>query len=89
MQAISDIFEAFESVPSMATALGRKYDTVLAWRLRSRIPEDAWDDVVAALAQLGHVVTADKIRSLNAPMKPRGRPAHKVVPIRSRRETRQ
>lgn len=64
----------------MAADIGRKYDTVLAWKLRGRIPEDAWDAVAEAAEGVGLSVSAELIRKLNAPVGKRGRPvkAHRA-----------
>lgn len=88
MQEIGDIFGVWSSVGAMATDLRRKYDAVLAWRIRGRIPEDAWEDVIAAAARRGAHISLAQILELNAPMKKRGRPSHKVRAIRGRREAR-
>lgn len=89
MQAIHDIFGLWPSVGVMATELERGYDTVLAWRTRGRIPEDALEDVVAAAAKRGIGLSIAQIIAANAPIKKRGRAAHKVRKIRARRtETR-
>lgn len=85
MQAIGDIFSAFDSVHQLADALGRKYDTVLAWRTRGRIPEDAWADVIAAAHKRGVTISAAQILEFNTPLKKRGKPPQKTKAMRSRR----
>lgn len=85
MQAIHDIFGLWPSVGVMATELERGYDTVLAWRTRGRIPEDAWDDVIVAASKRGSQLSIAQIVAANAPIKKRGRAAHKVKKIRPRR----
>lgn len=85
MQAIHDIFGIWPSVSVMATELDRGYDTVLAWRTRQRIPEDSLNDVVQGAAKRGVNLTREQILEANAPIKKRGRPAHKVRKIRARR----
>lgn len=85
MQAIHDIFGVWPSVGVMATELERGYDTVLAWRTRGRIPEDAWTDVIGAAAKRGAQLSIAQIVAANAPIKKRGRAAHKVKKLRSRR----
>lgn len=83
MQAIEDIFTAFGTVHQLADELGRKYDTVLAWRTRGRIPEDAWADVIAAARKRGIELTAGQILEFNTPMKKRGKPPkHKAIRAR-------
>lgn len=57
----------------MAMDLNRPYDTVLAWKLRKRIPEDAWPDVIAAAAKRGHALTLADILAVNTPPGRRGR----------------
>lgn len=85
MQAIRDIFTAFGTVSRLADALGKKYDTVLAWRTRGRIPEDAWTEVIAAARKIGLNITAAQLFEFNAPMKKRGKPPSKVKAIRAKR----
>lgn len=85
MQAIGDIFSAFDSVHQLADELGRKYDTVLAWRTRGRIPEDAWADVIAAAQKRGISISAAQILAFNTPLKKRGKPPQKTKAMRSRR----
>lgn len=82
MQEIGDIFGTWPSIGDMATDLRRKYDTVLAWRIRKRIPEDAWTDVIVAAAKRGRELTVGDILVCNAQIKKRGRAAHKVKRIR-------
>lgn len=78
MQEIGDIFGIWKnSIREMSTDLDRGYDTVLAWRTRGRIPEDAWDAVISAARRLGHQITATDLLALNRTPKQRGRPAHK------------
>lgn len=84
MQVIQDIFGIWPSVSVMADDLGRGYDTVLAWRTRGRIPEDAWTDVIAAAEKRGHALTAGDILVCNATMKKRGWP-RKIRSIRRKR----
>jgi len=73
----------------MAKALSRKYDTVLAWRTRGRIPEDAWTDVIAAAQIRGVMITVAQILEFNTPIKKRGKPPSKIKVLRSKRpETR-
>lgn len=74
MQAVQDIFQIWPSVRQMAEGIGREYDTVLRWRIRGRIPEDSWDDVIRAAAAADVQITADQLLAINAPMKQRGRP---------------
>lgn len=74
MQGIEDIFDAWPTIGALAAAVGREYDAVLAWKLRRRIPEDAWDDVSLAAKNIGISLTPERIRQMNAPIKKRGRP---------------
>lgn len=78
-----DIFGIWANIGQMADSLSKKYDTVLAWRIRGRIPEDAWEEVIAAAAQRGTTLTAAQLLELNAPMKKRGKPPQK--PVKRRR----
>ena len=74
MQAIQDIFRIWgESVTPMAQDLGRPYDTVLAWRTRGRIPEDAWQDVIDAAAKRGRTITVADILAVNGALGKRGK----------------
>jgi hypothetical protein len=85
MQAKVDIFGIWDSVGDMAEGLERKYDTVLAWRTRGRIPEDAWTDVIAAALNRGVILTVTQILEFNTPIKKRGKPPSKVKGIRVKR----
>lgn len=85
MQAIHDIFGIWDSVRAMSEALERKYDTVLAWRTRGRIPEDAWTDVIAAALKRGVTITVAQILEFNTPLKKRGKRPSKPKAIRVRR----
>ena len=77
MQAVQDIFRIWPSVRQMADGIGREYDTVLRWRLRGRIPEDSWGEVIRAAAEAGVELTAENLLVVNAPLKERGRPRTK------------
>lgn len=74
MQAVQDIFQIWPSVRQMAEGIGREYDTVLRWRIRGRIPEDSWGDVIRAAQVEGTQLSAEQLLAVNAPMKQRGRP---------------
>lgn len=74
MQALQDIFALWPSIREMADALNEKSDTVLRWRIRGRIPEDAWPRLIEQAAFRDITVTANDLMTLNAPMKKRGRP---------------
>lgn len=73
MQALRDIFEIWDSIGEMAKGVRRPYDTVLAWKLRGRIPEDAWRDVINAAALHKVRLTVEQIMAVNEPVKQRGR----------------
>ena len=73
MQELGDIFAIWDSVRDMSTAVNRPYDTVLAWRIRGRIPEDAWQDVIDAAVLRGKRLTIAEIMAVNEPLKQRGR----------------
>lgn len=78
VQGIQDIFtKVWPSVRALAEDINEEYDTVLRWRLKKRIPQDAWPKVIAKSAARNQPITADQLLSLCAPMKQRGRPAHK------------
>ncbi len=86
MQAIQDIFRIWgDSVSPMAADLGRPYDTVLAWKIRKRIPEDAWQDVIAAAAKRGRSITLDDILAVNKPLGKRGKRPASSRKIRARK----
>lgn len=79
MQELRDIFGLWDSIGSLASAINRKYDTVLAWRIRGRIPEDAWGDVVAAATKIGKELTISDLYRVNGPMGKRGRAPRKII----------
>ncbi len=79
-QSIHDIFAIWGSVSTMANDLGEKRDTVFRWKLRERIPEDAWGKIIERAAMRERLVTASDLLKVNKPMKKRGRPV-----IRKRR----
>jgi len=56
----------------MAFEVGEKRNTLVRWRTRGRIPEHAWDAIIAAAKERGQKLSAAQILALNAPMKPRG-----------------
>lgn len=67
MQAISDIFAIWPSTKEMADDLGQKYDTVLRWKLRKRIPSTAWPTIIEKAAARETLVTAAQLLAANAP----------------------
>ena len=85
MQAIQDIFGIWPTPTDMARAIGAKPDTVLKWSRKGRIPEDSWQSVIDAAMVRGRALTAADILAANTPPKLRGRPAHKVRPLRRRK----
>lgn len=89
MQEIHDIFQIWgDSVTPMAADLGRPYDTVLAWKLRGRIPEDAWQDVIEAAAKRGSAITVVDILAVNKKLGKRGRkPAASIRRPATKRRT--
>lgn len=76
MQHLQDIFSIWPSVSSMADDLNEKYDTVLKWKVRGRIPEHAWPHIIEKAAKREHLVTAAQLLQFNAPMPSRGRQAN-------------
>lgn len=85
MQASLDIFAIWPSPSALATDIRQKPDTVFRWTKRKRIPEDAWSEVIEAAARRGTVIDASDLLAFNAPMKKRGRPAHKIRKMRGKR----
>lgn len=77
MQAIDDIFELWPDLTAFAAAVGQKRDTVYRWQRSGRIPDTAWDDVIAAAKKLGKKLTVEQLHSANRPSRQRGAPAHK------------
>lgn len=87
MQALQDIFAIFDgSIGLMAAAVGAKYDTVRKWKKSGRIPEDSWQAVIDAALVRGKTLTASDLLEANRAPKLRGRPAHKIRPIRRRKK---
>lgn len=82
MQALRDIFGIWSSIRNMADDLNRPYDTVLAWRIRKRIPEDAWQDVIDAAKRRGKNLTVAQILTWNAPLGRRGRVRTKPIRVK-------
>lgn len=74
MQALQDIFALWPSIREMADALNEKSDTVLRWRIRGRIPEDAWPKLIEEATSRHIQITANDLLTLNRPMKRRGNP---------------
>lgn len=85
MQALQDIFGIWPDLSSMATAIGQKPDTVYRWSKKGRIPEDSWQSVIDAAVVRGRQLTASDLLAANKPPKLRGRPAHKIRPLRRRK----
>jgi len=86
MQALHDIFGIWDQkIPIMAAAIGAKVDTVRKWKRSGRIPEDSWQAVIDAAVLRGHTLTPSDLWTANRAPKLRGRPAHKVRPLRRRR----
>ncbi len=67
-----DIFGIWPTVRDMADATGDKANTVSKWKAKGRIPEDAWERVIAAAARAGRCITAQNIFDFNGPLKTRG-----------------
>ena len=78
MESTHDVFGIWPDTSTMALEIGEKPDTVYRWSLKRRIPETAWREVITAAFKRGRKLTADDLLTANAPMKQRGRPAHKV-----------
>ncbi len=78
MQATRDIFGIWPDINSMADEIGEKPDTVYRWDRKRRIPEPSWQAVIEGAKKRSVDLTASDILAFNAPMKQRGRPAHKI-----------
>lgn len=78
MQAIHDIFALWPTISKFARDLGNDPDTVRKWKKFGRIPQEEWPNVISAAAKRGKTLTLEDIMGANAPMKPRGRPRHKI-----------
>jgi hypothetical protein len=74
MQELDDIFRIWPSIKDMADDINQLPDTVSRWKLRRRIPEDAWPKIIERAAAREQLVTASQIMKLNAPILRRGRP---------------
>ena len=84
MQGPRDIFSIWANVSEMAESIDQLPDTVYRWKLRSRIPEEHWNAVIAAAGKRGKTITASDILAANTPSKRRGWPRHKVRRVESR-----
>lgn len=82
MQDLKELFGLWPSIRSMADAIGEKPNTVSRWHQRMRIPESAWQKVIAGAAFSGHLISANDLMRLNRPTKKRGAgsPKHKYSP---------
>lgn len=86
MQALHDIFGIWNhKIPIMAASIGAKTDTVRKWKRHGRIPEDSWQAVIDAALVRGRSLTAGDLLAANRVPKQRGRPAHKIKPLRRRK----
>jgi hypothetical protein len=74
MQEFEDIFAIWDSIRDMADDINQLPDTVFRWKLRGRIPEDAWPKIIERAAAREKLITASQIMKLNAVIKRRGRP---------------
>lgn len=66
MQALQDIFDIWGSDKAMADDLDQKADTVKHWRLRGRIPSDAWPRIIEKAARKEQLVTAAQLLDLHS-----------------------
>ena len=67
IDSIEAVFGIWESQAQMARDLNVAYYTVTKWWQRRRIPNEAWDAVIAAAARKGHVLSAVELNQLNTP----------------------
>ena len=72
MQALEDIFSAWDTLVDMAKDVDQPYQTVAKWKQRGRIPSEAWGTVIAALKQRGHHMTFEQIAKVNPPRQSAG-----------------
>jgi hypothetical protein len=77
MQHAQGPFDIWPKYIELASDLNVKPDKVRKWFKFRRIPPDSWPDVIAAAARRGKQLTIEQMLASSAPMKPRGRPAHK------------
>jgi hypothetical protein len=80
MQGIRDIFTLWPTNKDFGLDIGAKADTVRKWKKAGRIPQAFWQPVIEAVALHGHTITAADLLAFSAPMKQRGKPAHKPQP---------
>lgn len=61
----------FGGLAATARAIGKAKTTVQGWSDRKRIPQDYWDDLIAAAKERDRLIThEDFLRSHRAPSKP-------------------
>jgi hypothetical protein len=74
MDTVHDIFEVWDSVSEMASALDQKADTVFRWRKKGRIPVDMWPRLIETAARREVLITATQLMNLHRGAPQRGRP---------------
>lgn len=67
MIEVDDIFEIWDPLTTMATALDLPYQTVAKWKQRGRIPSEYWAQVIEAAKTKGHKVTLQQLVTANPP----------------------
>jgi hypothetical protein len=71
VQALGDIFELFDGPTGLASEIGEKADTVLRWKIRSRIPDHAWGSVIRAVERRGKQLSLSQLLAMNKPKRSR------------------
>lgn len=57
-------FSLFGGVTGTARALEKAPTTVQYWVDQSRIPQNRWDDFIAAAKDIGEIITADELYNM-------------------------
>jgi hypothetical protein len=66
-ESIEGVFQIWKSLADMARDLDVAYYTVTKWWQRRRIPNEAWNAVIAAAAKKGRSISAIDLNQLNTP----------------------
>jgi DNA-binding transcriptional regulator YiaG len=67
IDSIEAVFGIWKSLAQMARDLEVEYYTVTKWWQRRRIPNEAWDAVIAAAARKGASISAIDLNQWNTP----------------------
>lgn len=67
ISSIEQIFELWPTQVEMARDVGVQWQTCAKWSQRSRIPPEAWDAVIAAVARKGRRLTPAQLNKVNRP----------------------